>query len=81
MLIEQSIEFGLGAWASWPYIYSDKFITACFHDKTKICLENLRGDYYYYLRLKYYRSNVPIPGPNHLQSLAPKCKILTVLWT
>ena len=23
----------------------------------------------------------PLPGPNHLQNLTPKCKILNVLWT
>ena len=23
----------------------------------------------------------PLPGPNHLQNLTPKCKILNVFWT
>ena len=30
------------------------------------------------------RCNVPhfpVPGPNHLQNLTPKCKILNLLWT
>ena len=57
-------------------------ITAYFHDKTKISKENLRV--YQYLLLKYYRRQcalLHLLGPNHLQNLAPKCKILIVIWT
>ena len=26
-------------------------------------------------------SYFPLPGPNHLQNLTPRCKILNVFWT
>ena len=57
-------------------------ITACFHDKTIISKENIRLDCC--LRLKYCTRQctlLPLPGPNHLQNLTPKCKILNVFWT
>ena len=75
MLIEQNFELrGLG-----PPCRICTSITGSFHDKTKISKENIRLDCY--LLLKYCRSNAiyfPLPGPNHLQSLTPKCKILNV---
>ena len=54
--------------------------TGCFHDKTIISKENIRLDCY--LLLKYCtRQFLPLPGPNQLQNLIPKCKILDVFWT
>ena len=81
MLIEQVIEFELKeprppGRTSFP-------ITGYFHDKTKIFKENLRADYY--SLLKYCRRQCtflsPLPRPNHLQNLTPKCEILNVFWT
>ena len=57
-------------------------ITGYFHDKTIISNENNRLDCY--LLLKYCRRQctlLPLPGPNYLQNLTPKCKILSVFWT
>ena len=54
-------------------------ITGCFHDKTKISMENLRVDCY--LLLNYCRRQCTLLEPNHLQNLTPKCKILNVFWT
>ena len=57
-------------------------IAGCFHDKTIISKENFRVDCY--LPLKYCRRQcilLPLPGPNHLQNLTLKCKILNVFWT
>ena len=57
-------------------------ITAYVHDQTKISKENLRVDYY--LLLNYCTRQcalLPLLGPNSLQNLAPKCKILDVFWT
>ena len=56
-------------------------ITDCFRDKTIIFKENNRIGY---LLLNIAGGNVlysPLPGPNHLQNLTPKCKILNVFWT
>ena len=56
-------------------------ITGCFHDKAIIATQNFRLDCY--LLLKYCRRQctlVPLHGPNHLQNLTPKCKILNVFW-
>ena len=56
--------------------------TGYFHDKIGICKKNHRLSYY--LLLKYCSSQctlLSLPGPNHLQNLAPKCKILKVFWT
>ena len=78
MLIEQNFELrGHG-----PHGRIRTTITGCFYDKTKISMENLRVDCY--LPLKYCRRNVlyfPLPGPNYLQNLTPKCKILNRFWT
>ena len=57
-------------------------ITGSFHDKTIISKENIRLDCY--LQLDIAGGNVPyfpLPGPNDLQNLIPKCKILNVFWT
>ena len=67
------------AWAPWPYI---TLITGRFHHKTIISMENFRLDCY--LLSNIAKDNIlyfPLPGPNHLQNLTPKCKILNVLWT
>ena len=56
-------------------------ITGCFHDKTIILKQNIRLDYY--LLLKNSRRQctlLPLPGPNHLQNLTSKCKILNEFW-
>ena len=60
--------------------FMTKHETGCFHDKTIISKENIR--LHCYLLLKYYMRQCtlllapPLPGPNHLQNLTPKCKIL-----
>ena len=78
MLIEQNFELrGPGPPGS---IYTP--ITGCFHDKTVISKENFRLDCYFLL--KYCRRQctlLPLRGPNHLQNLTLKCKILNVFWT
>ena len=80
MLIEQIIEFQLKE--PGPPVRTYTSITGYFHDKTKISKENLRVDYY--LLLKYSKRQYALlflSGPNHLQNLTPKCKILNVFWT
>ena len=78
MLIEQNFELrgpGLPGRIYTP-------ITGCFHDKTIISKENFRVDCY--LLLKYCRRQctlLPLRGPNHLQNLTPKSKILDVFST
>ena len=72
MLIEQIMEFQLDMCSATGY----------FHDKTKIPMENLLVDYC--LTLKYCKRQyilLTLPGPNHLQNLTPKYKILNILWT
>ena len=59
-------------------------ITGCFHDKAIISEKNFRVNCY--LLLKYCRRQcrptlLPLLGPNHLQNLTPKCKILNAFWT
>ena len=57
-------------------------ITGCFHNKTIISKQNIRLDCY--LLVNYCSRQctlLPQPGPNHLQNLIPKCKILNVFWT
>ena len=79
MFIEQIIEFKLRR--AEPLGRTCTPITGCFHDKTKISKENCRVDYY--LMLKYCTRQctlLPLPGPNRLQNLTPKCKILNVFW-
>ena len=65
-----------------PYNLSTAPVTGCFHDKAIISKENIGLDCY--LLLKYCRRQYvlyfPLPGPNHLQNLTPKCKILNVFW-
>ena len=54
-------------------------ITGWFHHKTTILKESIRLDCY--LLLKYCWGQctlLPLPRPNHLQNLTPKCKILNV---
>ena len=80
MLIELIIELklkGLG-----PPNRACTPATGYFHDKIGIYKENLQLSYY--LLLKYCRSQctlLPFPGPNHLQNLTPKRKIVNVFWT
>ena len=75
MLIEQIFELrrpGLPGHLCTP-------ITGCFHEKIIIFKENNRLDCY--LLLKYCGRQctlLSLPGPNHLQNLTPKCKILKV---
>ena len=75
MLIEQIIEF---EWkGDWPPGRTYTSITAYFHKKKKrkSLKENLSVDHY--LQQKYCRRQCAILlEPNHLQNLAPKCKIL-----
>ena len=78
MLIEQIFELR----GTWPPGRICTPITGCFHDKTIISKENFGVDCY--SLLKYCRRQctlLPLPGPNHLQNLAPKCKILNVFRT
>ena len=78
MLIEQNFELK----ESGPLGCICTPITGCFRDKKIISKENIRQDCY--LLLKYCCRQCtlfPLPGPNHLQNLTPKCKILNVLWT
>ena len=80
MLIERIIEFELRGPGTLSRTYTS--ITGYFHDKTKICKEIVRVDYY--LLLKYCRKQCTVLSPiwaNHVQSLTPECKILNVFWT
>ena len=80
MLIEQITEFELRG--PGPPGRTCTPIADYFHDKTKFSKKNLRADYY--LLLKYCRRQcalLSLPGPNHEQYFAPKCKILKVFWT
>ena len=79
MLIEQitvlNLNWGLGLLI--VYVLRQLVI-----DVTKISEENLLVGYC--LPLKFAEDNVtcfPLPGPNHLQNLTSKCKILNVFWT
>ena len=76
MIIEQIIKFEFRGLVPLGCICAPA--TDYFYDKTKISKKNLRVDYY--LLLKYCTRQCtllsPIPGPNHLQNLTPKCKIL-----
>ena len=80
MLIDQIIEF---EWrVPGPPGHTCTPITANLHDKTQISEKYLRVDYY--LLLNIAGGNVPyfpLLEPNHLQNLAPKCKMLNVFWT
>ena len=76
MLIEQNFE--LKGPEPSGRIYTP--ITDCLHNKTIIFIENVKLDCY--LRLKYRRRQrtlLPLPGPNQLQNLTPKFKILNVV--
>ena len=77
MLMEQIIENELrGPLVPWPYVCST---TGYFHDKTKISKKNLQMGCY--LLLKYCWMQCALhsqSGPNHLQNLTQKCKILNV---
>ena len=78
MLIEQIFEFRGSAGPTGRICTPT---AGCFHEKTIIFDENLRGDCY--LLVKIAEGNVPyfpLAGPNHLQNLTPKCKILNVFW-
>ena len=56
--------------------------TDYFHDKIGICTKNHRLSYYLLLNIAVVNvPYFPLPGPNHLQNLASKCKILNVFWT
>ena len=57
-------------------------ITGCFHDKAILSKENIRLDCY--SLLKYCRwqcTLLSLLGPNHVQNLTPRCKILNMFWT
>ena len=78
MLIEQIFEL---RWPGLPGRICTPII-GCFHDKTIISKENIRLDCNFCQNIAggsalYF----PLPGPNHLQNLPPKCKILNVFWT
>ena len=82
MLIEQIIEFEWRRPSPLAVHVLLLVITTYFLDKTKICKDNLWVQYY--LLLKNCRRQcalLPPIEPNHLQNLAPRCKILNMLWT
>ena len=55
--------------------------TGYFHDKTKISKENLRMDYYLQLKDCWRQCTLlSLLGPNHLQNLTPKFKILNAVF-
>ena len=77
MFIEQTIKFDLRGLE--PFRRTCTPATAYFYAKQKSLKKNFRVDYY--LLLKYCRRQCrlpcfPLPGPDHLQNLTSKCKIL-----
>ena len=73
MLIEQIIEFEL-----WLYMFSNNWLFLSQKSLRKI----FEWIIIYCWNIAW--GNVPyfqLPGPNPLQNLIPKCKILNVLWT
>ena len=83
MSIEQIIEFDFKD-SLGPFGSTCIPIVDYFYDKIKTATENLRRNYYVKL-LKYCgrQCTLPpaIPGPNYLQNLTPKCKVLNVFWS
>ena len=79
MLIEQNFELrGPG-----PPGRKCTPITGCFHDKTIIYKENIRPDCICCKNIAVddVYTLLPPTGPNHVQNLTPKWKILNVFWT
>ena len=78
MLIEHNFELrGPG-----PLGRTCTLITGCFHDKTIIFKETIRLDCYLLVNIAEGNAlYLALPGPNHLQNLTPKFKILNVFWT
>ena len=75
MFIKQTIKFEFRGLVPLGRVCT--LATGYFYDKTKISKENLRVDYY--LLLKYCTRQCtcfPLPGPNYLQNLTPKYKIV-----
>ena len=85
MLIEQIIEFELRE--PRPHGRICTYATGYFHDVTKQkSKEYCRVDHfiiycYKILQDAMYCTLHSLPGPNHVQNLTPKCKILNVFWT
>ena len=76
--MEQIIEFKLSEHGP-----SGRPTTSYFHDQTKISKEYLLMNHFIIYCYNIAGGNVtyfPLPGPNHLQNLIPKCKILNVIW-
>ena len=79
MLIGQIIEYelrGLGSLAvhvlqKVNFMTKQKSLRKIFEWVIIYCDNIVRGNALYF----------PLPGPNHLQNLSPKCKILNVFWT
>ena len=81
MLTEQIIEFELRG--PEPPGRTCGPIAGYFHDKTKI-FYGKSFSALLFTDKNIARGNVSyffLPGPNHLQNLIPKCKILIVFWT
>ena len=78
MLIERITEYELRE--AGPPGRACTPIIGKLHDKTKISKENLRVDLivYCYNIARGKAPYFPLPGPNHLQNLTPKRKILNV---
>ena len=81
------VAFQLLAQAPWPplaTLMASRFLYVLlqlivFMTIQKSLEANFRGDYY--LLLKYCKGNVPyfrLSGPNHVQNLTQKCKVLNV---
>ena len=78
MFIEQTIRFELRGLVPHGRICTSA--TGYIYDKTKISKENLQMDYYLLLKYRSRQCTLLSPtGPNHLQNLTPKCKILKCL--
>ena len=74
MLITRMIEFELRGPGPPGRIYNPT--TVYFYEKTKICAENLRVNYYLLLKFCSRQCTLlSLPGPNHLRHLTPKTKI------
>ena len=76
MFIEQTIKFEFRGLIPLGRVCTPA--TGYFYDKTKIFEENLLVDYYLLLKYSSRQCTLlsPIPRPNYLQNLTPKCKIL-----
>ena len=83
MLIEQIIEFELREPRPPGRICT--YATGYFHGMTKQkSVRNIVERIILFTAIKYCKMQctlLPLPGPNHVQNLSPKCKILNVYWT